>query len=92
MTDLGSFCLLLHTQSERLKQVQDHLCTLHSICVVLGVDFLQVLSEVNASLADPERPKDISDATIEQLVSLIKKLREVKLQRMQKVAAFCNFI
>lgn len=68
-----------------MKKVQDHLCTLNSICMVLGMDFKRTVSEVHPSLSDSEGSKDISNDTIEKLAAAIQKLREVKLQRMQKV-------
>uniref|UniRef100_A0A804UG14 65-kDa microtubule-associated protein 3 n=2 Tax=Zea mays TaxID=4577 RepID=A0A804UG14_MAIZE len=33
-------------KSDRLKQVMEHLNTLHSLCEVLGVDFKQTVNEV----------------------------------------------
>ncbi|KAF3433106.1 hypothetical protein FNV43_RR24208 [Rhamnella rubrinervis] len=72
-------------KSDRLKQVQDHLYTLNSICLVLGVDFKQTVSEVHPSLGDSEGSKNISNEIIEQLAAAIQKLREVKLQRMQRL-------
>ncbi|KAH7537912.1 hypothetical protein FEM48_Zijuj03G0143200 [Ziziphus jujuba var. spinosa] len=79
----------LHTlqteKSDRMKKVQDHLCTLNSICTVLGMDFNQTVKEVHPSLSDSEGSKNISNETIEKLAAAIQKLREVKLQRMQRL-------
>ncbi|KAI5346933.1 hypothetical protein L3X38_014812 [Prunus dulcis] len=72
-------------KSDRLKQIQDHLCTLNSLCLVLGMDFKQTSSEVHPSLDDSEGCKNISNDTIERLAAAIQKLREVKLQRMQRL-------
>lgn len=77
--------LPLLLQSDRLKLVQDHLNILNSLCSVLGLDVKHTAAEVHDSLADPERPSDISNNTIEKLAAAITNLREVKLQRMQKV-------
>ena len=77
------FFLLL--QSDRLKQIQAHLGTLNSLCLVLGLDFKQTISEVHPSLDNSEGCKNISLDTIERLAAAIKKLRDVKLQRMQRV-------
>lgn len=82
------FFLIL--QSDRLKQVHDHLYTLNSICLVLGMDFKQTVSEVHPSLGDVEGSKNISNEIIEQLAAAIQKLREVKLQRMQRVQNFLS--
>ncbi|XP_050156817.1 65-kDa microtubule-associated protein 3-like isoform X2 [Malus sylvestris] len=72
-------------KSDRLKQIQDHLCTLNSFCSVLGMDYKQTISEVHRSLVDSEGSKNISNDTIQRLAAAIQKLREVKLQRMQKL-------
>lgn len=72
-------------QSERLKQVMDHLSTLNSLCLVLGMDFKLTVNEVHPSLGQSEGAKNISDDTIQALVVAIQRLREVKIQRMQKV-------
>ncbi|KAK9293145.1 hypothetical protein L1049_021131 [Liquidambar formosana] len=72
-------------KSDRLKQVLDHLNTLNSLCLVLGMDFKHTASEVHPSLVDSEEEKNISNDTIEQLAAAIQKLREVKIQRMQRL-------
>ncbi|XP_062073300.1 65-kDa microtubule-associated protein 3 isoform X3 [Humulus lupulus] len=72
-------------KSDRLKQVQDYLCTLNSLCLVLGMDFKQTISEVHLTLGDSEGPKNISNSTIELLATAIQKLRGVKVQRMQRL-------
>lgn len=59
--------------------------TLNSLCSVLGLDFKHTAAEVHASLADSERPRDISNSTIEKLAAAMARLRELKLQRMQRV-------
>lgn len=58
---------------------------MNSLCSVLGVDFKQIVTEVHPSLGDSEESKNISNDTIEQLAAAIRKLRDVKLQRMQRV-------
>lgn len=72
-------------QSSRLKQVQEHLCTLNSLCLVLGFDFKQTINGIHPSLVDSKGSKSVSNDTIQQLAVAIQELREVKLQRMQKV-------
>ncbi|RDX78761.1 65-kDa microtubule-associated protein 3, partial [Mucuna pruriens] len=71
--------------SSRLKQVQEHLYTLNSLCLVLGLDFKQTINGIHPSLVDLEGPKSVSNDTIQQLAVAIQELREVKLQRMQKL-------
>ncbi|XVE58677.1 hypothetical protein DITRI_Ditri04bG0187900 [Diplodiscus trichospermus] len=72
-------------KSDRLKQVKDHLNTLNSLCSVMGMDFKLTVTAVHPSLGDSEGFGSISNNTIEQLATLIKKLREVKIQRMQRL-------
>jgi len=63
----------------------------NSLCSVLGLDFKQIVNEVHPSLGDSEGSKNISNDKIEQLAVVIQKLREVKLQRMQRVNNGSNF-
>lgn len=72
-------------QSGRLKKVQEHLYTLNSLCLVLGFDFKQTVNRIHPSLGDLEGPKSVSNDTIQQLAAAVQELREIKLQRMQKV-------
>ncbi|XP_010245134.1 PREDICTED: 65-kDa microtubule-associated protein 3-like isoform X2 [Nelumbo nucifera] len=72
-------------KSDRLKQVLDHLSTLNSLCLVLGMDFKQTINEVHPSLNDSEGTKNISDDTIERMDSAIQKLLEVKIKRMRRL-------
>lgn len=72
-------------QSDRLKQVLEHLSTLKSLCLVLGMDFQQTVNEVHPSLGDSDGTKSISDSTIDSLAVAIKRLLELKIQRMQRV-------
>jgi Ase1/PRC1/MAP65 family protein len=52
---------------------------------VLGIDFKQTVYEVHPSLGEAEGSKNLSSSTIEKLASAVNRLREVKVQRMQKV-------
>ncbi|KAL7108477.1 hypothetical protein ACP275_06G114800 [Erythranthe tilingii] len=70
-------------KSERLKLVLDGLNFLYSLCVVLGFDSKKMASEIHPSLDETEGSKSISNSTIDQLGTVIRKLRELKLQRMQ---------
>uniref|UniRef100_A0A804MZT8 65-kDa microtubule-associated protein 3 n=2 Tax=Zea mays TaxID=4577 RepID=A0A804MZT8_MAIZE len=47
-------------KSDRLKQVMEHLNTLHSLCEVLGVDFKQTVNEVHPSLGEADGSKNLS--------------------------------
>nr|XP_027110444.1 65-kDa microtubule-associated protein 3-like [Coffea arabica]XP_027110445.1 65-kDa microtubule-associated protein 3-like [Coffea arabica] len=72
-------------KSERLKKVLDRLNTLNSLCLVLGMDFKETVDEVHPSLGESEGTKNISNDTIEQLAAAIQRLREIKIQRMQRL-------
>ncbi|CAH8383589.1 unnamed protein product [Eruca vesicaria subsp. sativa] len=72
-------------KSERVETIRKHLCTLYSHCSVLGMDFNEVVSQVNSTLTDPEGPRSLSDRTIKNLDAAVQKLGEVKIQRMQKL-------
>ncbi|WJX18996.1 hypothetical protein P8452_08738 [Trifolium repens] len=72
-------------KSDRLKKVQEHLHTLNSLCLVLGFDFKQTVLGIHPSLGDMEGPTSVSNDTIQQLAVATQQLREIKLQRMQKL-------
>ncbi|GMP61794.1 hypothetical protein CsSME_00024120 [Camellia sinensis var. sinensis] len=72
-------------KSDRLKQVLDHLNTLNSLCVVLGVDFRQTVSEIHPSLDDSIGTKNVSTKTMERLSTTIQRLLQVKIQRLQQL-------
>jgi Ase1/PRC1/MAP65 family protein len=57
---------------------------------VLGIDFKQTVYEVHPSLGEAEGSKNLSNTTIERLASAVNRLREVKVQRMQKVRISSN--
>lgn len=83
---INSIVCVCFWQSDRLKQVMEHLSTLHSLCEVLGIDFKQTLYEVHPSLGEADGSKNLSNSTIERLASAVNALREMKVQRMQKVS------
>ncbi|KAA8520527.1 hypothetical protein F0562_014783 [Nyssa sinensis] len=86
LEELQSQLLALQKEkSDRLKHVLDHLNTLNSLCVVLGMDFKVKISEIHPTLDDSKGTKDISSGTIERLSTAISSLQEVKIQRMQKL-------
>lgn len=72
-------------KSDRLKQVLDHMNTLNSLCLVLGMDFKQTIHDINPSLAETEGSKSISNDVIGMLAAAIERFREVKMQRMQRI-------
>lgn len=76
------------TQRERVKQVLDQLNTLNSLCMVLGMDFKLTVHEIHPTLDDAYSTKSISADTIEILSLTISRLKDVKIQRMQRVFMF----
>ncbi|CAA7021017.1 unnamed protein product [Microthlaspi erraticum] len=72
-------------KSDRVETIRKHMCSLYPHCSVLGMDFQEVVGQVNPTLNDPEGPRSLSDHTIEKLGALVQKLREVKIQRLQKL-------
>ncbi|CAA2963201.1 65-kDa microtubule-associated 3 [Olea europaea subsp. europaea] len=70
---------------ERVKQVLDQLNTLNSLCMVLGMDFKLTVHEIHPTLDDAYSTKSISADTIEILSLTISRLKDVKIQRMQRL-------
>lgn len=58
---------------------------MHSLCKVLGIDFKQIVSDVHPNLDEDEVPRNISNTTTERLALAIQRLREIKIERMQKL-------
>ncbi|KAL6557229.1 hypothetical protein OROMI_017579 [Orobanche minor] len=86
LDDLRSRLLLLQKEKgERLKQVLDQLNILKSLCMVLGMDFKSTVCSVHLSLCDSSGTKSISADTIKGLSATIRRLKDVKLKRMQKI-------
>ncbi|KAK6918508.1 hypothetical protein RJ641_016930, partial [Dillenia turbinata] len=79
---------LQREKSDRLKLVLDHLKTLNSLCLVLGLNFKQKVAEVHPSLDESSGSKNLSTDTIERLATAIQSLREMKIERMQKLQDF----
>ncbi|KAL1222213.1 65-kDa microtubule-associated protein 3 [Cardamine amara subsp. amara] len=81
----GQLQALQKEKSERVETIRKHLCALYSHCSVLGMDFNEVVGQVNPTLSDPEGPRSLNDQTIGKLGDAVQKLREVKIQRMQRL-------
>ncbi|KZV23864.1 65-kDa microtubule-associated protein 3-like [Dorcoceras hygrometricum] len=77
--------LLQKEKSERLKHVLGRLNVLNSLCVVLGMDYKLRIRDIHPTLEDSHGTKSISVDTVERLSSTIHRLKDVKLQRMQKL-------
>ncbi|KAG8653658.1 hypothetical protein MANES_05G044843v8 [Manihot esculenta] len=81
----NQLCELQNEKSNRLKQVECHLDTLSSLCEVLGMDFKNTIHEIHPTLDDSKRAKDVTSYTIERLTTVIQSVRDVKIQRMQRL-------
>ncbi|XP_073130952.1 65-kDa microtubule-associated protein 3-like isoform X2 [Henckelia pumila] len=81
----GELKALQEEKSARLNQILDYLNLVYSLCSVLGLDFIQTVSEIHPSLGEPEGSKSISDHTLRQLETAIQRLQELKTQRLQQL-------
>ncbi|XP_061348609.1 65-kDa microtubule-associated protein 3-like [Gastrolobium bilobum] len=84
---------LLQFQNEkasRLKQVADLLNTLNSLCLVLGLDVKDKICEICPKMVNATETRDVSDHTVKNLSSEVQRLREVKIQRMQKLQSLAT--
>lgn len=70
-----------------MKHVLDHMSSLNSLCLVLGMDFNQTMQEIHPTLSEgANMSKSISNETISKLANSIQRLREIKIERKQKVS------
>ena len=75
-------------QEDRLLNVDNHLESIHDLCMVLGCYFFSTVRAVNPTLDEStnnNQDKSISNETINRLESTIQTLREEKRRKMQQV-------
>ena len=72
-------------QDERREQLLHLLNIANALCAVLGMDFKSTICSVHPSLDNTCEKKSISADTIQGLSTVISRLKNVKLQRMQRV-------
>jgi len=60
--------------------------------MVLGMDFKEKIQEIHPNLDDCQGTKNISDDTILRLSITIQNLREIKIQRLQRVSIDGNWV
>lgn len=74
-------------QSDRLHKVLEHVTEVHSLCDVLGEDFIAIVNEVHPGLheADPGKPTSISDTTLTRLSQVVAMLTSEKAKRAAMV-------
>nr|BAJ94940.1 predicted protein [Hordeum vulgare subsp. vulgare] len=70
-------------KSDRLHKVLEHVTEVHSLCDVLGEDFIAIVNEVHPGLheADPGKPTSISDTTLTRLSQVVAMLTAEKAKR-----------
>ncbi|KAF7047558.1 hypothetical protein CFC21_056472 [Triticum aestivum] len=84
---LGEYRARLSTlqkeKSDRLHKVLEHVTEVHSLCDVLGEDFIAIVNEVHPGLheADPGKPTSISDTTLTRLSQVVAMLTSEKAKR-----------
>nr|GMD71602.1 65-kDa microtubule-associated protein 3-like [Ipomoea batatas] len=74
LEDMKNHLLSLQKEkSDRLKQVLDHLESLNSLCIVLGIDFKNTIGEIHPTLGDSSALKSLQDlaTTIVELWNLM---------------------
>jgi len=69
-----------------VKQIQDNIRTLESLCSVLGLNFRETVTKIHPSLVDTEGSRSISNETLDKLASSVQQWHETKIQRMQEVS------
>lgn len=72
-------------QDERVKQLLHLLNVMNALCLVLGMDFKSTICSIHPSLDNACERKSISADTIDGLSAMICRLKNIKLQRMQRV-------
>ena len=76
---------LQQDKGDRQKYVLDLLKTVNSLCKVLGIDFKKMVTKIHPSLGnDFEGTKSLTNKTIMGLTSTIQRLREIKMERIQR--------
>jgi protein regulator of cytokinesis 1 len=76
-------------KSERLRKVLEYINEVHSLCIVLGINFGTTVNEIHPSLHQNgvEQSRNISDSTLDGLASTISKLKAERKSRIQKVVS-----
>ncbi|AED97586.1 65-kDa microtubule-associated protein 9 [Arabidopsis thaliana] len=76
---------LQEQKRNRVKQIQDNIRTLESLCSVLGLNFRETVTKIHPSLVDTEGSRSISNETLDKLASSVQQWHETKIQRMQEL-------
>lgn len=64
-----------------------YVTSVQELCVVLGMDFYQIVTDVHPSLDDSNggQSKSISNDTLDRLAKTIRSLQDEKKKRIKKV-------
>uniref|UniRef100_A0A0D9XA45 65-kDa microtubule-associated protein 8 n=1 Tax=Leersia perrieri TaxID=77586 RepID=A0A0D9XA45_9ORYZ len=79
---------LKREKSDRLCKVEEYKVLIHNYTKIMGMDPSKVLSNVHTSLSDgpnDQQTKNISDAILNKLNTMVQQLKEEKNQRMDKL-------
>ncbi|XP_042011446.1 65-kDa microtubule-associated protein 3-like isoform X2 [Salvia splendens] len=86
LDDLRTQLLLLQKEKDERREKLLHLLSIgNALCLVLGMDFKSTICSVHTSLDNTCERKSISADTIQGLSTIISRLKDVKLQRMQRL-------
>ncbi|XP_042015541.1 65-kDa microtubule-associated protein 3-like isoform X2 [Salvia splendens] len=86
LDDLRTQLLLLQKEKDERRELLLHLLSItNALCLVLGMDFKSTICSVHPSLDNTCERKSISADTIQGLSTVISRLKDVKLQRMQRL-------
>ncbi|XP_072989913.1 65-kDa microtubule-associated protein 6-like isoform X1 [Typha latifolia] len=74
-------------KSDRLHKVLEYVNEVHSLCGLLGLDFMKMVDGVHPSLHEKDSGKstNISDSTLDGLAQAVLKLRTEKKIRVEKL-------
>lgn len=69
-----------------------YVTSVQELCVVLGMDFYQIVTDVHPSLDDSNggHSKSISNDTLDRLAKTIRSLQDEKKKRIKKVRFFLD--
>nr|XP_009604922.1 65-kDa microtubule-associated protein 3 isoform X2 [Nicotiana tomentosiformis]XP_016514581.1 PREDICTED: 65-kDa microtubule-associated protein 3-like isoform X2 [Nicotiana tabacum] len=86
LEEMQNYLLALQKEkSDRLKLVLVHLTTINSLCVVLGIDYKQIIAEIDPTMDDFSVSKNISKYMILKLSATINRLKGLKNQRLLRL-------
>ncbi|XP_009789952.1 65-kDa microtubule-associated protein 3 [Nicotiana sylvestris] len=86
LEEMKNYLIALQKEkSDRLKLVLDHLTSINSLCVVLGIDYKQTIVDIDPTMDDFSVSKNISKDMIIKLSATINRLKDLKKQRLLRL-------